>query len=182
MWRATTIAALAIAVAVACGGGGDFGGGDTQEPTATLTSIVGFTQDELTSIAEQALLRLDDFPTGWVARPTDDDEESGAERPPECDVTQFPGLAAGADSDEFDGDRDEQVENNTAIYVDAAAAISSMPKVIRIALQASSARCSLREVITTWAPSCASMRAARWPTGPVPATITARLPSIATGF
>ena len=43
-------------------------------------------------------------------------------------------------------------------------------------MQLACARSRLREVMATWQPSRASITAARCPTGPVPASTTARLP------
>ena len=123
MWRVIVVAALA-AIVVACGSD-DGGDNAAPEPTATLSADLAFTEEQARAAAESALLRLDDFPTGWTERPAEDDEV-GLDLPSECEDQDYPGKVADADSPEFHGSDDEQVESGVTVYADESLASAAM--------------------------------------------------------
>lgn len=117
--RTAALPAIAIALTLAACGGGE---ADDARPTSTFVAGLGFTQVEASAAAEQALLRLEDFPTGWTERPVEDDEDSGPDLPPECQEPEYAGKVGDADSQEFLGPDEEEVEHGVTVYVDEAAA------------------------------------------------------------
>jgi len=128
------IVVVCLAVGVACADG-DNGKPPTEvEQTATVTAApaahetpVGMAEEEARALAEQALLRLEDFPTGWVERPAEEDEEDfQPDLPPECawfiEQEEAPGTLVEVESREFHGSDDEEVQSNVTIFEDVAAA------------------------------------------------------------
>jgi hypothetical protein len=119
------LAVVCAAVVVACGDGGDERPPTGAQQTATRTS--GAELEEARAAAEEALLRLEDFPTGWVERPAEEDEEDfEADLPPECqwfiEQEELPGTVVEVESREFHGPDDEEVESSVTIFEDVAAA------------------------------------------------------------
>jgi len=120
-------------VVVACADGGNEEPPSQAEQTPTATSNADL--EEARAVAEQALLRLEDFPTGWVERPAEeeDDEDFELDLPPECqsfiERENLPGTLVEVDSAEFHGPDDEEVESGVTIFVDIAAARQAFAEV-----------------------------------------------------
>jgi hypothetical protein len=108
----------AVALVAACGG-------DDSPPSEQPTPVLS--EEELQALAESALLRLDDFPLGWVARPPEADDD---DLPDECQALiaedELPGTLVEAESDEFIGPDEEEVSSSAAILVDAQMAQETM--------------------------------------------------------
>ncbi len=115
-------AIISAAISSACGGGGDGTSPDQAEDTTAV-------DHELIELAEQALLRLDDFPTGWTERPAEEEDDQELDLPPECrwftGRESFPGAVAEAESPEFHGPDDEEVQSGVTVFEDTAAASQS---------------------------------------------------------
>lgn len=130
---AVAVVLVCLAIVVACADAGDQEPPAEAEQTATPTSEAE--PEQARAVAEQALLRLEDFPTGWVERPAEEDEENGFEPdlPPECqsfvERENLPGTLVEVDSDEFHGPDDEEVESGVTIFVDVAAARQAFAEV-----------------------------------------------------
>lgn len=83
------LAAIATLILAAACGGGDGGPPPVDDETAatvTQPSDLGFSEEEAREAAEQALLRLEDFPTGWIERPAEEEEGPKFELPPEWSI------------------------------------------------------------------------------------------------
>ena len=120
MRRATLVAALGaiLLVGAACGGDGD--------PAADGVSDEFITAAQ--EAAETSLLTIDDFPAGWVGTPDEgDDDGSALKLGPECDVLlgdlgDFRDEVASAESDDFSGPGDEDVNSGAAVFASVEAA------------------------------------------------------------
>lgn len=123
-----SFAAIAILLA-GCGDGGDGGGGDAtgadgaeqadQSPAEASDAAEVDPADQ--AIAEDALLTLQDFPAGWEAAPSDDDDDrEGREEIAACVGVEYEelygGTTAEASSPDFTSEHDEQV--SVAVKVD----------------------------------------------------------------
>jgi len=93
----------------------------------------GFSDEEAQDAAQQALLALDDFPTGWVERPREEDEDENDldfDLPPECQAfveqENPPGAVASAESETFHGPGGEEVESSVNVFADTGAAEDSV--------------------------------------------------------
>jgi len=108
--RRALVAAAAAAVVLA-GCGGDDGGADAspQDPQAQ-------------ELARPGLLRLDDFPAGWMATPADEDDDNDNE----CYSDAMKPLGS-VDSESFSSDSNAQASNSVGVFTDedgAAAALA----------------------------------------------------------
>lgn len=121
----TLITGMAIGLAIAACGGSSGSDEPGQRPTPTVLSGLPFTQEEAFAAAEQALLRLEDFPTGWTERPAADDD-SALDLPPECQEPDHEGKVAEADSLEFHGPDDEEVDSGVTVYANETAAANAV--------------------------------------------------------
>jgi hypothetical protein len=110
----TTVVALEVMLS-ACGGS-DKEGSDTattEAPTAPETVIA----EEDQELAEASLLRLSDFPTGWRASESDDDEDD-ATALEECFKPDFEGVTVTgrAESDDFKSGTNTEASSVAAVY------------------------------------------------------------------
>lgn len=115
---------VCLAFVVACADGGD-----EEPPTGAEETTAAASEAELEearAMAEQALLRLEDFPTGWVERPAEEDAGFEPNLSPECqsfiEQENLPGTLVEVDSAEFHGPDDEEAESDVTVFVDVAAA------------------------------------------------------------
>lgn len=122
-----------LALGGACAGtdGEEPGPGDEATPGPTRTADIGVGEAALSeeaagAIAETALLRLEDFPTGWTERPAEEDDGLEVDLPPECqsfiEQETRPGTLVKVASPEFHGPDDEEVESEATVYVDVGSA------------------------------------------------------------
>jgi len=122
---AVAMVLVCLGLAAACADGGDEEVRTEASETAIAASEGGL--EEARAVAEQALLRLEDFPTGWVERPAEQDEEDfQPDLPRECQwfiqQEELPGTVVKVDSPEFHGPDHEEVESAVTVFVDVTAA------------------------------------------------------------
>jgi hypothetical protein len=108
----------------ACGGDGDEeSGGSTNTGSATSVEIDAAAQER----AEEVVLQLSDFPTGWRASAAEEEDESGAEKLRECIGVDSSGTTrtGEADSQNFAKEQAE-VSSTAAVFAQVAQAESWM--------------------------------------------------------
>lgn len=116
MFIVPTLFALLLVISTACAGGGEDGG-----PT----------EAEAQDVAQQALIVLEDFPTGWVERAREEDEDDvEVDVPPECQAIieqeNPPGTLTDAETRAFHGPEGEVVESGVNVFDDTEAAEAAM--------------------------------------------------------
>jgi hypothetical protein len=123
--RPFTLLGLAVVVAStivllsACGGSDKSATSDSTEAETTAETTIN---EDDQALAESSLLRLSDFPTGWRATKSDDDEDPNALEG--CFTPDYAGVTVTgrAESEDFESGTSAQANSVTSVYATAAAA------------------------------------------------------------
>ena len=114
----------------ALGGGGEPADSTTSEPLTPTPDAPDTTSDPNT-VAQAAVLTLDDMPAGWTIDVDDsDDDDEDIDVSPECavlnELEQPPGQIGYAEADDFEGPEGQLVTNDATVFEDAEAATGAM--------------------------------------------------------
>jgi hypothetical protein len=93
-------------------------GTPTTAPASASTPTEAVSKEADKALAEAALLKLSDFPSGWTGKPADDEDEDDG--PLACaGLDELRGSVTGeAWSPDFSNDNDEQVAQQVAVFAD----------------------------------------------------------------
>jgi hypothetical protein len=130
----------------ACGGSGgsatDTGTGTPTAATTTAGTTTGATKDEAQQLANSMLLRLSDFPAGWRATPSEDQEGcSGIDK-----LTERYDVLAKADSKDFATGDTTEASSSAGFFHDEAMAREAL-NYLEAAIQSKSLRDCLSDAL-----------------------------------
>ena len=112
-------------------GGSDEPAGSTTAAALTPTPDAPDTTSDPNTVAQAAVLTLDDMPIGWTKDVDDsDDDDEDIDVSPECamlnELEQPPGQIGYAEADDFEGQEGQSVTNDATVFADAEAAVAAM--------------------------------------------------------